>query len=70
MKYIRFSIYSGKKNEAGITEQAVIRNIESNMPADTTNELPAIFNALAGTVNLVSEREDTGFDYTFDFILE
>lgn len=67
MKYIRFSIYAGQKDESGRTVKSVIRNIESNFDGKTVNELPYILNALVGTSGLIKEND--GFPYTLPFEL-
>lgn len=58
IKYIKFRIRSGQKDEEGVTKRADIRMIESNMSMTECNELPIILNALAGSRNLVVEVMD------------
>lgn len=67
MKYIKFSIYTGERDESGRTVKSVIRNIESNLEARATNELPYILHALAGAAELI--KENSGFPYTLPFEL-
>ena len=67
MRCIRFSIYTGEKDESGRTVKSVIRNIESNFEGKTMNELPYVLHALAGTSGLVKEND--GFPYTLPFEL-
>ncbi|MEL5895935.1 hypothetical protein AAE250_20865 [Bacteroides sp. GD17] len=64
LKYIKFRIHGGQKDEDGVTRRADIRMIESTMTPLECNELPIILNALAGTKDLVEERQN-GFPYTF-----
>nr|DAD85483.1 MAG TPA: hypothetical protein [Siphoviridae sp. ctDcW16] len=58
IKYIKFRIRSGQKDEEGLTKRADIRMIESDMSMTECNELPIILNALAGSRNLVVEVMD------------
>lgn len=67
MKYIKFSIYTGQRDEAGRTVKSVIRHIESNLEARAANELPYILHALARTAELIKEND--GFPYTLPFEL-
>lgn len=67
MKYIKFSIYTGERDEEGRTVKSVIRNIESNLEGRAANELPYILHALVGTAELIKEND--GFPYTLPFEL-
>lgn len=58
IKFIKFRLRSGQKDEEGITKRADIRMIESNMDMTECNELPIILNALVGSRNLVVEVVD------------
>lgn len=67
IKYIKFRIRSGQKNEDGVTTRTDIRMMESNMSPTSCNELPVILNALAGNTIYVEERP-AGFPYTFPMV--
>ena len=68
LKYTKFRIHSGQKDENGVTRRADIRQIESNMSTSECNELPLILNALVGSIDL--EGMHRGFPYTFTIKLE
>lgn len=69
IKYVKFRIRSGQKNEDGVSTRTDIRMVESNMDVRTCNELPVILNALAGNTVYIEERP-SGFPYTFPMIFE
>lgn len=67
MKYIKFRIYSGERDENGRTKKSVIRQIESNMDGVSTNAVNIILNAFADSSDLI--KENIGFPYTLPFEL-
>lgn len=64
IKYVKFRIRSGQKNEDGVSTRTDIRMVESNMDMRTCNELPVILNSFVGNGNLATDTKK-GFIYDF-----
>lgn len=70
MSYIKLTIRNRSSDESGRSRFAKIANIKSDMPNLSTDELALITHALSAQGGRLEVNEQSGFDYTLDFILE
>lgn len=64
IKYVKFRILYGEKDDDGVLRRSDIRMVESNMDMRTCNELPVILNSFVGNGNLATDTKK-GFIYDF-----